>query len=37
MLQISFLVSLESSQGGGAHQLGLMVLGFVVQKFLDIE
>ncbi len=32
-----FLVSLESSQGGGVHQLGSMVFGLVVQKFLNIE
>jgi hypothetical protein len=37
MLQIAFLVSLESSQGGGVHQLGSMPFGLVVQKFLNIE
>jgi hypothetical protein len=37
MLQIMFLVSLESFQGGGVHQLGFMAFGLVVQKFLNIE
>jgi hypothetical protein len=37
MLQIVFLVSLENSQGGGAHQLGFMAFGLAVQKFLNIE
>jgi hypothetical protein len=37
MLQIVFLVSLESSQGGRVHQLGFMAFGLVVQKFLNIE
>jgi len=37
MLQIAFLVSLESSQGGGVHRLGFMVFGLVVEKFLNIE
>jgi hypothetical protein len=37
MLQIMFLVSLESSQGGGVHQLGFMAFGLAVQKFLNIE
>jgi hypothetical protein len=37
MLQIVFLVSLESSQGGGVHGLGPMVFGLAVQKFLNIE
>jgi hypothetical protein len=37
MLQIAFLVSLESSQAGGVHQLGFMVFRLVVQKFLNIE
>jgi len=37
MLQIAFLVSLESSWGGGVHQLGSMTFGFTVQKFLNIE
>jgi hypothetical protein len=37
MLQIVFLVSLESSQGGAMHWLAFMVFRPVVQKFLDIE
>jgi hypothetical protein len=37
MLQIVFLVSLESSQRGGVDGLGSMTFGFVVQKFLNIE
>jgi len=37
MLQIMFLVSLESSQGGGVHGLGSMSFGLAVQKFLIIE
>ncbi len=37
MLQIVFLVSLESSQGGGVHQLGSMTFGLAMQKFLNIE
>jgi hypothetical protein len=37
MLQIMFLVSLESSQQGGVHALGSMMFGLVVQKFLNIE
>jgi hypothetical protein len=37
MLQIAFLVSLESSQGGRVHLLGFMAFGLVVQKFLNIE
>jgi hypothetical protein len=37
MLQIAFLVSLESSRGGGVHQLGSMTFGLAVQKFLYIE
>jgi hypothetical protein len=37
MFQIKFLVSLESSQGGGVHQLGFMASGLAVQKFLNIE
>jgi hypothetical protein len=37
MLQITFLVSLESSQGGGVHWLGFMAFGLAVQKFLNIE
>jgi hypothetical protein len=34
MLQIMFLVSLESSQQEGVHGLGSMTFGLVVQKFL---
>jgi hypothetical protein len=30
MLQIMFLVSLESSQGAGVHRLGFMAFGLVV-------
>jgi hypothetical protein len=37
MLQMAFLVSLESSQGGGVHRLGFMAFGLAVQKFLNIE
>jgi hypothetical protein len=38
MLQIVFLVSLESSPGGGGvHWLGSMLFGLGVQKFLNIE
>jgi hypothetical protein len=37
MLQIMFLVSLESSGGGGVHWLGFMAFERVVQKFLNIE
>jgi hypothetical protein len=37
MLQIMFLVSLESSQKGGVHGLGSMTVGLGVQKFLNIE
>jgi hypothetical protein len=37
MLQIMFLVSLESSWRGGAHGLGSMTFGLVMQKFLNIE
>jgi hypothetical protein len=37
MLQIAFLVSLESSQGEGVHGLGFMLFGLAVQKFLNIE
>jgi len=37
MLQIVFLVSLESSQGGGVHWLDSMTLGLVMQKFLNIK
>ncbi len=35
MLQIAFLVSLESSWGGGVHGLGFMTFGLVVQKVLE--
>jgi hypothetical protein len=34
MLQIVFLVSLESSQQEEVHGLGSMTFGLVVQKFL---
>jgi len=38
MLQIAFLVPLESSRGEGVHQLGsMMTFGLAVQKFLNIE
>jgi hypothetical protein len=37
MLQIVFLVSLESSHGGEVHQLGFMAFGLALQKFLNIE
>jgi hypothetical protein len=37
MLQIVFLVSLESSWQGGVHGLGSMTFGLVAQKFLNIE
>jgi hypothetical protein len=37
MLQITFLVSLESSWRGGVHGLGSMMIGLVVQKFLNME
>jgi hypothetical protein len=37
MLQITFLISLESTQQGGVHQLGFMTFGLAVQKFLNIE
>jgi hypothetical protein len=37
MLQIMFLVSLESSQGEEVHGLGSIMFGLVVQKFLNIE
>jgi len=33
MLQIMFLVSLETSKGGGVHQLGFMAFGLAMQKF----
>jgi hypothetical protein len=37
MLQIVFLVSVESFQGGGMHHLGFMAFGLGVQKLLNIE
>jgi Na+/H+-dicarboxylate symporter len=37
MLQIVFLVSLESFGQGGVPGLGSMMFGLVVQKFLNIE
>jgi hypothetical protein len=37
MLQIMFLVSLESSQSGGVHGLGSMTFGIAMQKFLNSE
>jgi hypothetical protein len=37
MLQIVFLVSLESFQQEGVHGLGSMTFGLVMQKFLNIE
>jgi hypothetical protein len=37
MLQIMFLVSLESSIQGGVHRVGFITFGLVVQKFLNIE
>jgi hypothetical protein len=37
MLQIVFLVSLESSRQGRVHGLGSMAFGLAVQKFLNIE
>jgi hypothetical protein len=37
MLQIVFLVPSESTQQGGVHQLGSMMFGLAVQKFLNIE
>jgi hypothetical protein len=37
MLQITFLVSLESSQREGVQWLGSMVFELAVQKFLNIE
>jgi len=37
MLQIVFLVSLESPQQGGVHGLGSMTFGLAMQKFLSIE
>jgi hypothetical protein len=37
LLHIAFFISLESSQGGGVHQLGSMTFGLAVKKFLNIE
>jgi hypothetical protein len=37
MLQIAFLMSLESSQQVGVHGLGSMTFGLAMQKFLNIE
>jgi hypothetical protein len=37
MLQVMFLVSLESSGRRGVHGLGSMTFGLVVQKFLNAE
>jgi hypothetical protein len=37
MIQITFLVSLENSRGGGVHRLGFMAFGLAMQKFLNIE
>jgi hypothetical protein len=37
MLQIVFLVSLESFPQQGVHGLGSMTFGLAVQKFLNIE
>jgi hypothetical protein len=37
MLQIMFLMSLESSQQEWVHGLGSMMFGLVVQKFLNVE
>jgi hypothetical protein len=37
MLEIMFLVSLETSQQAGVHGLGSMTFGLVVQKFLNTE
>jgi hypothetical protein len=37
MLQITFLVSFESSWQGGVHGLGSMAFGLAMQKFLNIE
>jgi hypothetical protein len=37
MLQIMFLVSLESSGRGVVHGLSSMTFGLAVQKFLNIE
>jgi hypothetical protein len=37
MLQVLFLVSLESSRWWGVHGLGSMAFGLAVQKFLNSE
>jgi hypothetical protein len=37
MLQITILISLESSQGGGVRRLGSMMFGLAMQKVLNIE
>jgi hypothetical protein len=37
MLQIMFLVSLESSEQDGMHGLHSMMFGLAVQKVLNIE
>jgi hypothetical protein len=37
LLQIVFLVSLESSQSEGVHGLGSMAFGLEVQKFWNTE
>jgi hypothetical protein len=37
MLQIVFLVSLESSCREGVHGLGSMTFGLACKKFLNIE
>jgi hypothetical protein len=37
MLQIVFLMSLESSRQGGVHGFGSMAFGLAVQKFLNTE
>jgi L-asparagine transporter-like permease len=37
MLEMVFLMALESSQQAGVYGLGSMMFGIVVQKFLCIE
>ncbi len=37
MLQITFLVFLESSRQGGVYVLGSMAFGLAMQKFLNVE
>jgi hypothetical protein len=37
MLQIVFLVSLESSQWQGVHGLGSKTFGLAMQMFLNVE